>query len=60
VRFAEAPKPLHITPNYILSELSGEMHEGRRGKSSRRGLIRSNKTISIRQYIARAEKMKNI
>ena len=56
----EALKPLHITPSYILSELSGEMHEGKRGKSSRRGPIRTNKTISIRQYIERADKLKKI
>jgi hypothetical protein len=59
MKSAEAPKPLHITPNYIISELSGELHEGKRGRSSRRGPNRTNKTISIRQYIVRAEKLKN-
>jgi hypothetical protein len=60
VKSPEAPKPLHITPDYILSELSGKMHEGGRGKSSRRGPNRGNKTISIRQYIARAEELKKL
>jgi len=58
VKSAEAPKPLHLTPNYIASDLSGELHAGTREKSFRRGPIHTNKTISIRQYIARAEKLK--
>ena len=60
MKASEGPSPLHITPDYIVSELSREKQDGKRGMSSRRGPNRSNKTISIREHIALAEKLKKL
>jgi hypothetical protein len=59
VKSFSAPKPLHLTPAYITSDLSATMQQGGRQKSSSGSSLRTNKTISIRQYLARAEKLKN-
>jgi hypothetical protein len=59
VKSSSAPKPIHLTPAYITSDLSATMQKGARQKLSSRSPLRTNKTISIRQYLARAEKLKN-
>jgi len=57
-------QPLHLTPDWIGRDLlrSRErgVHEGKSGRTARRTIYIRPKTISIRQYIERAEKLKNI
>jgi hypothetical protein len=60
VKSLDAPTPLHLTPDWIVSGLSRQLHEGGKRGSPRRDPLRANKTISIRQYIARAEQLKKI
>jgi hypothetical protein len=52
--------PLHMTPNWISRDLAEDLHEGHSGQGARRKTYIHPKTISIRQYIARAEKLKTL
>jgi hypothetical protein len=53
-------QPLHLTPDWIGRDLSRTLQEGGSGRTARRTIYIRPKTISIRQYIERAEKLKNI
>jgi hypothetical protein len=50
--------PLHTTPDWIGTEVSRRFHEGDTGRPARRTTYIRPKTISIRQHIALAEKLK--
>ena len=50
--------PQHMTPNWIGRDLSDDLHHGKARGAARRKIYIHPKTISIRQYIARAEKLK--
>jgi len=50
--------PQHITPDWIGREVSRRVHEGTAGRSVRKATYIRPKTLSIRQHIALAEKLK--
>jgi hypothetical protein len=47
-----------MTPNWISRDLAEDLHESASGRRARRKTYIHPKTISIRQFIARAEKLK--
>jgi hypothetical protein len=51
--------PLHITPEWISHEISRRLHEGKSGRLARTTYVRP-QTLSIRQHIALAEKLKTL
>jgi len=51
--------PLHKTPDWIGRELSRRVHEGEAGRAVRRTNYIHPKNLSIRQFIALADKLKN-
>jgi hypothetical protein len=53
-------KPLHLTPSWIVRDLAEDIHESKSGRAARRKTYIRPKTISIRQYIERAEKLKTL
>ncbi len=52
--------PQHMTPNWIGLEVSRRFHEGKSGRTAHRTTYIRPKTISIRQHIALAEKLKTL
>jgi hypothetical protein len=53
-------QPYHMTPDWIGRDLSRTLQEGKPGRPARRTIYIRPKPISIRQFIARAEQLKNI
>ena len=51
-------QPQHLTPNWISRDLAEDVHDGKSGRAARRKTYIRPKPLSIRQYIARAEKLK--
>ena len=51
--------PQHLKPKWIGREVSRRFHEGDEGRPVRKTKYIHPKQISIRQYIARAEQLKN-
>jgi hypothetical protein len=53
-------RPLHLTPDWICREVSRRVHEAKTGRAAQRTTYIRPTTISIRQYIARAEQLKKL
>jgi hypothetical protein len=51
--------PQHMTPEWMGREVSRRFHGGKAGQPARLTTYIHPKPISIRQYIARAEQLKN-